>query len=104
MQDMRREGPYAEAGNLREEQVPLPTVAVPDLWRMGDRRQNKRRIAMITIRKQKVYFSGKDEVWLEETAASLGLSCQETFTGLMWEHLMRLARQGEFLKIKKGSK
>ena len=57
---------------------------------------------MITIRKNKVYFKGKDSKQLKEIAEYLGLTPQEAFTGLMWEFIMREARNGTFTKNKKA--
>jgi hypothetical protein len=55
---------------------------------------------MITVRKNKAYFTGKDKKWLEQESKDLGLSIQETFTGMMWEMIMREARKGVFLEKK----
>lgn len=51
---------------------------------------------MIKIKGHKVFFSGKDEKLMRQEAKELGLSVQDTFTGMLWEHLMRVARQGVF--------
>lgn len=55
---------------------------------------------MITVRGRKVYFKGKDAKLMKGLAKDLGMSPQHTFTGLLWEHIMRLARQGVFRKGK----
>jgi len=56
---------------------------------------------MITVRKRKVFFKGKDAVLMKKMAANLGMSEQDAFTGMLWEHIMRLAREGVFKKGKK---
>jgi len=56
---------------------------------------------MITVRGRRVYFKGKDEKMMKEMAANLGMSEQDAFTGLLWEHIMRLAREGVFKKGKR---
>jgi hypothetical protein len=57
---------------------------------------------MITVRGNKVCFKGKDAEQFKKLAANLGLSEQDAFTGMLWERIMQLARQGIFLKQKKA--
>jgi hypothetical protein len=59
---------------------------------------------MIIVRGRKVYFTGKDAVRMRKGAASLGLSEKAAFTGMLWERVMQLARQGAFKKAKKTGK
>jgi hypothetical protein len=57
--------------------------------------------SMITVRRNKVYFKGKDARTMKELALSLGMATQDAFTGLLWEAIMRFARQGVFKKAVK---
>jgi hypothetical protein len=59
---------------------------------------------MITVKGLRVCFKGKDAANMRKIAASLGLSEQTALTGLLWEHVMWLARQGVFKKAKKAAK
>ena len=45
---------------------------------------------------QKVSFTGPEAKQLKEIAKELGMSVQDTFTGLMWEYVMKEARKGVF--------
>lgn len=56
---------------------------------------------MITVRGRKVYFKSRDASRFKMAAAHLGLSEQDAFTGMLWEHIMRLAREGLFKDSKK---
>jgi len=56
---------------------------------------------MITVRRNRVYFKGKDAIRFQKAADYLGLTVQDAFTGMMWEHIMRLAREGRFRDSKK---
>ena len=55
---------------------------------------------MIKVRGRKAIFTGKHARQIHQIAADLGLSEQEAFTGILWEHIMRSARSG-VLKEKK---
>ena len=59
---------------------------------------------MINVRGNKVYFTGKDAVRFKAAAKELGLTVQDTLTGLLWEKIMSLAREGLFLRVKAGKK
>lgn len=56
---------------------------------------------MITVRGKKVTFTGKDRKRMETIAKDLGLNVQTAFTGMLWEHIMRVARWGLFKRNKK---
>lgn len=56
---------------------------------------------MITVRGKKVYFKGKDAKRMKQLAKDLGMSVQSAFTGLLWEQIMRFARQGVFKRRNK---
>ena len=55
---------------------------------------------MIKVSKtgKRVIFNGKDAILLNNEAKRLGLSTQNLFTGLLWEYLMKKAREGLFKK------
>ena len=55
---------------------------------------------MIKVKGRRVFFSGKDEKQIKQIAKDLGMSPQHAFTGMLWEHVMRCARQGLFKKEK----
>ena len=61
---------------------------------------------MIKVRKdgKTVDFTGKDYKVLMTESKNLGLTPQQFFSGIMWEHFMREARNGVFKKAKKGQK
>lgn len=57
----------------------------------------------IKVKGRIVTFTGKDALFMTKEAKELGLSEQALFTGLLWEAVMRYARNGVFLeKIKKS--
>lgn len=53
------------------------------------------------IKDNKVRFTGKDKKDFLKIAKDLGLSPQDTLTGMLWELIMREARNGKFKKGKK---
>jgi hypothetical protein len=55
---------------------------------------------VIKVKGKIATFTGKDAKHLKEAAADLGLSMQDVFTGMLWEHLMRCAREGFFKQDK----
>jgi len=56
---------------------------------------------MIKTKGHKVTFSGEDLAILKRESKRLGLSPQNWFTGMLWEMVMREARNGAFKKDKK---
>jgi hypothetical protein len=58
---------------------------------------------MIKVKGRIVTFTGKDAIWLKRESKALGLSQQDFFTGMIWEALMRSAREGAFLEKAKKS-
>lgn len=51
---------------------------------------------MITVKKRVVTFTGKDFKLLKAESKRLGISMQNVFTGMLWEYIMRKAREGVF--------
>ena len=52
---------------------------------------------MIKVKGRIVTFTGKDLKNLKELAYKYGLSMQDMFTGVLWETIMRKARDGAFV-------
>lgn len=59
---------------------------------------------MITVKGRIAHFTGKDAKLLARHAKRLGLSEQDLFTGIMWEMILRQAREGVFKRAKKDKK
>lgn len=57
---------------------------------------------MIKVRGAKAVFTGKDAELLKKHSIKLGLSEQDTFTGMLWEYIMKRAREGAFKRMEKG--
>lgn len=57
---------------------------------------------MIKVRKdgKTVDLTGKDQKFFANKAKEYGLSMQHVFTGMLWEAVMRMARQGYFKKMR----
>ena len=51
---------------------------------------------MITIKKRVATFTGKDFKFLKAESKRLGMSMQNVFTGMLWEYIMRKAREEVF--------
>jgi hypothetical protein len=57
---------------------------------------------MIKVKGNKAIFSGKDRKDLIQISKDLGLSVQDTFTGMLWDMVMREALNGTFKKKEKS--
>lgn len=55
---------------------------------------------MIKICEKTAIFTGRDQKQLSAISKELGLSVQDTFTGMLWEFIMQKAREGVFKKEK----
>ena len=55
---------------------------------------------MIKIKGLKVTITGQDAIRIIRYAKEVGLSTQDWFTGMLWEHIMELAREGVFKRGK----
>ncbi len=53
---------------------------------------------MIKVCGKRAIFTGRDQKQLLDISKELGLSVQDTFTGMMWELVMKKAREGLFKK------
>lgn len=51
---------------------------------------------MIKIKGRKAVFTGKDAKMIKSTAKSYGMSQQDVFTGVLWEYVMKCARERMF--------
>lgn len=51
---------------------------------------------MIKVKGRIVTFTGKDLAFMKKDAKRLGLTPQNWFTGMLWEMVMRKAREGVF--------
>jgi hypothetical protein len=52
---------------------------------------------MIKIKGNVVTFTGKDGEVFKQSAKAVGMSPQNFFTGMIWEYIMKQAREGVFL-------
>ena len=59
---------------------------------------------MIVIKGRKITFTHKHFRYLRSMSQHYGLTMRDTFTGLLWEHIMQKAREGVFLREKKTAK
>lgn len=50
----------------------------------------------IKVKGRTATFTGKDKVFMQTRSKELGLSAQDFFTGMLWELIMRKAREGSF--------
>jgi hypothetical protein len=51
---------------------------------------------MIKVKGKQAIFTGKEAIQLKKLAKLYNLSIKDCFTGMMWEFVMRKAREGLF--------